>query len=115
MSCGCTGTGCTRLAPVYVGALAPEGLRIVVGPSDVVPDLTAITAVTLSVTRPDTAEVTWALTIAEQVATRLVLDHQWLAGDLDMVGDYTLRLTLVPGAGAVRAPAMVLPVVPWGC
>lgn len=115
MSCGCSGTECVRFAPVYVGALAPEALRIVLAPSDTVPDLTAVTSVTLSVTRPDTSTVTWALTVVEQAATRLVLERQFAAGDVDIVGEYTLLLTLVPGSGAARVPPMILPVIPWAC
>ena len=114
MTCGCGTTSCTT--SVFVGVTSPEAHYVEVYPWEAVPDLSVVTGVTSSVTRPDGVVVVWAYTIVEQSAHRLRLRHLFAAGDVNLSGQYQVLLTLtLPAAATVRLAPQCIEATPWVC
>jgi len=92
--------------PVYLGAVAPESLRvnITAGTSGV--DLSTVTAATIELRKPGGAAVTWTTILSNQTSSTLTATRAFVAGDVDAAGAwrFLVRLT-VPGGSVRTAPA----------
>lgn len=90
---------------IHVGELAPASLIIDVTPSDLLPDLSIVTAVSISVQKPNSAgkmvKVTWTGAMSAQTATTLKVTHPFVAGDLDIPGVYTAYVVMTVPSGTV--------------
>lgn len=93
---------------IHVDAVAPNSLFVDITPSDLLPDLTVVTAVAIDVLKPvggQMTEVHWTATRSLQTATTLRASHVFVAGDLDAVGTYSfVVLMTLPGGTVTTLP-----------
>ncbi len=91
---------------VYAGAQAPEQIELSVTNAELADeplDLTTVSAVSLSVLRPDGQRVTWSVTTAEQTATLLRVVHVFDALDVELPGTYRIMVMMTVVTGVRRA------------
>ena len=96
---------------IYVGARAPEGITVTIDPPEGVNAsvLASCSGVTLEAKRAGGSPATWAAQIIARGAS-LTVEYQFLAGDVDTVGDYVIVPTLAVQGGTIRAEAFTLAV-----
>lgn len=95
---------------VYVGALDPEVLAVVVTATTSLPDLTVVTAVEIVPIYKGARLAAWACDITEQSAKTLTVVHPFQAGDLsaDRIGAHTLEVRLTTPDGVRRCAPKAL-------
>lgn len=90
-------------AYVYQGATAPEAVELVVAPSAALPDLSVVTAATITAERADgAAPATWTADITAQSSSSLTLRHVLADGDVDWRGALFLTANLATPGGTRR-------------
>lgn len=90
---------------IHVDEVAPNSLFVDVTPSDLLPDLTAVTAVAIDVLKPVSGrmtEVHWTAIRSLQTATTLRATHVFVTGDLDVSGTYSFVVLMTLPSGTVR-------------
>lgn len=100
---------------VRAGAQAPERLTLRVEDAAGDPDpldLSTVTSVTLSVRHPNGKNVAWPVTILEQDATHILVEHEYALTDVWDPGSYELSIKLAVPSGVRRAGPSVLTVLP---
>lgn len=98
---------------VRAGAQSPERLRVTVENAALEPnplDLTLVTAVSITATRPDGRRENWAMTITDQATDSLVVERVWLINDVFAAGLYSIDVIMTVPAGIRRAGPTVLEV-----
>lgn len=98
---------------VQSGAQAPERLRVTIANAALEPnplDLTTVTGVSISATRPDGRHETWATAITTQAADSLIVERVWLINDIYAAGLYRVDVILTVPSGIRRAGPTVLEV-----
>jgi hypothetical protein len=95
---------------IYVGALAPEGITVTIDPPEGVNAnvLQTCTGVTLKAKRAGGTLQSWPAQIITR--TPLVVEYQFLTGDVDTAADYVIVPTLTVQGGTIRAEAFTLTV-----
>jgi hypothetical protein len=88
---------------VYLDPVAPEAfvLNLVPGTSGV--DLSTVTAASFIVRKPDGAETTWTVTRTNATASTLTCTHVFVAGDVDIAGEFVVYAKLTIPSGFVRS------------
>jgi len=86
---------------VYVGMRSPYAVQVDVSPSDTMPNLSIVSAATISVTKPDGSTASWSATLSNQTATTLKLTHVLATDGTDVAtpGRYVLVAQLTTPAG----------------
>lgn len=90
---------------VRIGETAPKSLVVNVTPSDLLPDLTVVSAVVVDVQKPVNgrmAEVHWTGAMSNQALATLKVTHSFVTGDLDATGTYTVVVMMTTAGGVVR-------------
>jgi len=86
---------------IHVGAVSPLSLIVDVRPSALLPDLSVVTAASLSVQKAGVTEAAWTCVIASQSATAIRVTHAFVAGELDRPGTYVVIVLLTTPDGVV--------------
>lgn len=100
------------MSDVYQGAVAPESYVLDITPGASGLNLTTVSAAVLKVRKSNGAEVDWAATLSNQAAATLTLTHQFVGGDLDVDGSYSVYAALTVPGGTVRTEPRTLQVKP---
>jgi hypothetical protein len=88
---------------VIVGAVAPESLRVVISSGVSGVDLSLATGVVLVVTKKgEYVRQQWAASIVEQVQDRIVVNHIFQQGEVDVRGLYIVVAVVTTPSGDVR-------------
>lgn len=97
---------------IYINALAPEGITVTIDPPSGVNAtvLETVSGVTLKAKRIGAggSPASWVAQILTR--TPLVVEYQFLTGDVDTAGDYVIVPTLTVQGGTIRAEAFTLTV-----
>ena len=100
---------------VYVNALSPESVQVVVAAGQSGVDLSTVTAATFAVKKPDGSAASWSCVVTDKTASSATLTHPFGSGDVDQLGIYTLVPTLAVPAGSARCVAVqILVQDPYG-
>lgn len=88
---------------VYVGIVAPYAYVLNLVPGDSGVDLSTVSAAVLVVQKDDGTETTWTCAMTNPSATTLTLTHPYIAGDVNMSGEFVIYANLTIPAGTVRS------------
>lgn len=98
---------------IYVGALAPEGITVTIeAPTGGSSILSTVSSVALLAHRDGAggSPVSWPAQIVQRTP-KLVVEHQFLSGEVSVAGDYVVVPTLTVSTGTIRAEAFTLEVI----
>lgn len=91
---------------LYVGAVSPEHLLVRCSPGEIALDLSTVDGASVEIESPSGAKTYTVagggVTLENQSSTRVDLKHPFVAGDVPIRGNYTIRATLLVGATAYR-------------
>lgn len=100
---------------LYLDALNPESVQVVVSAGQSGVDLSTVTAATFAVRKPDGSSASWSCVVTDKTAAGATLTHPFDSGDVDLIGIYTLVPTLTVPAGDARCVAVqILVQDPYG-
>lgn len=96
----------------YKGAVAPESLTITIDGTDAQADLSSVSAASIYVDYPGGSKI-WSATVTQTAALSCTVTKTFSAGDVDVLGPYTLKVCLTVPAGTRRCEPIVMTVLDY--
>lgn len=104
-------------AEIYQNAYAPESLVLIVTNGSSGVDMTTVSAVSMSVQKPDGSTTTWTASISGATTSQLTATHNMPASpgpsDVTLVGEYSVVVVCTLPSGIIRSTPLLLVVRPY--